>query len=1483
MGLVGNRIVQSRVWLDPKVKPEPNLNFEYTFPITVFDAVREDMLDPESITLTEVLERIRVAFENRQMLIPGLPANNLVTYAGVPGSVGSIQISQTIPWDPSKQRHDRIPTEKAVGEYMYKLGLIDHNGNIIDPEQRRYVWTDIIGRPNVYEDLGDNDDGFMTQRAVTEHINALKEEMKSLSGVTGDRFEDLINRVSTHIEDQDNPHNVTPGQIGAVQKEVFDAHLNADNPHGITPEMIGLGNVDNTSDEEKPISNATQAALDDLEKLIKSIQEDAMGGIDISGLRYFSNAKYDQDTGNLQLFYNNGTHINVYIPTNELVADIRYDEETKRIVFTRLSGSKRYLDLANLSDLVIKYNGSENATINITVDDIEGSEDKIIRATVNPKSITREMLSDDAITPDLIPDKSITGDKLFRGGRDHTILATMEAGENPRWSRVISAMLEDKLILEQHIDDQAVTTAKIKDLGITTEKLKDLSVTEEKIADGAVTNDKVADGSISGSKLAWNPEFIGTPSITVRPNEDDSSSRVPDTQWVRTLIDRTIIDRNHISDEAVGPSKLFRPTTHNNVLINLHPHTLPEWGKINHEMLESDVVDTDNVKNLTITHEKLADESILSRHLTKNLVSEYNLQEGSVTSDKIWTTHSPNMILGVHNPDEHPFYTKVNQEMMEQNSIGTLQIQDRSVTLSKLESVNASNRVLTVGVWNSEPKWSQINSKMIEDRAIQPNHLFTSKETNVVLGITDPDSDPVWMKLNGSVLEDSSIGENHIKDNSITEKKIAPDSINSDQIKENSILSKHLTDRAVEAKHLFTSDRTDMVLGVKEAGGDPVWSKITTDMIEDLSITPAKMYRSEQPYRVLGVRDPNVPPEYLRITGEFFEDGSITSSKLGEDIVLRGNPHLANHPSYGSNSYAIATTAWVRRLLQDSVDGIKGEIPENALLPGSPKIEVRPPANASDDEYNGNLIPDCQWVMDRIKEFYDKIIEMSPDIPEDIWGELIPEGKPGGAAWCGTCVLEEMEGIYVENTWDNNGADPDHEEPEDPWDAHCMMEQITAEIVQRIWDTDKISTDFDVDINWPNVSKLGSDGLLKIEVPDDYEGPKFSMLGGKLRATGSDDVVDRLELRDGKLVFIGTDELFNQVDLSNDIIDNEEESIIEKLKIDDDQLFMEERSSSTDRYPFFKVDPPVGNLLVELPNLYTGPSFSMKNGYLFAEGEESEIKKYDIIDSKVVVDVSYDKQECHCDIEEVTEDWVHEVWDDELTNGGGSGSGSCNGNCSGSVANGSITAIKIAMGAVTTAKLADRAVTGAKLFSSTEDDMVLGVKEAGGDPVYLKITRAMLDHSRIIDGSRLFSSYTPNQILAVVDSGSDPQWTKIRGEFIDDNTIENRHIVDESITGRKIKDRSIGANKLADEAMIYPVHLTDKSITEDKIDLEAVGTKHIKDGAITGDKIAKDIVIPAYPTVEAHTDYERRSLRNTILSPNPPKGGQNGDIWFRYV
>ena len=49
--------------------------------------------------------------------------------------------------------------------------------------------------------------------------------------------------------------------LGKLEKKADDHIANKSNPHGVTKAQVGLGNCDNTSDLNKPISNATQTAL----------------------------------------------------------------------------------------------------------------------------------------------------------------------------------------------------------------------------------------------------------------------------------------------------------------------------------------------------------------------------------------------------------------------------------------------------------------------------------------------------------------------------------------------------------------------------------------------------------------------------------------------------------------------------------------------------------------------------------------------------------------------------------------------------------------------------------------------------------------------------------------------------------------------------------------------------------------------------------------------------------------------------------------------------------------------------------------------------------------------------------------------------------------------------------------------------------------------------------------------------------------------
>lgn len=90
--------------------------------------------------------------------------------------------------------------------------------------------------------------------------------------------------LSSHVNNKTNPHSVTKSQVGlgnvdntsdtdkpvssqqavainAVEDQITLHKDNKSNPHAVTAAQIGLGNVDNTSDMDKPVSTAQAAAI----------------------------------------------------------------------------------------------------------------------------------------------------------------------------------------------------------------------------------------------------------------------------------------------------------------------------------------------------------------------------------------------------------------------------------------------------------------------------------------------------------------------------------------------------------------------------------------------------------------------------------------------------------------------------------------------------------------------------------------------------------------------------------------------------------------------------------------------------------------------------------------------------------------------------------------------------------------------------------------------------------------------------------------------------------------------------------------------------------------------------------------------------------------------------------------------------------------------------------------------------------------------
>lgn len=83
---------------------------------------------------------------------------------------------------------------------------------------------------------------------------------------------DTLNELAAALGDDASFSTTVTNSIAAKASQTdLDTHISdTNNPHIVTADQIGLGNVDNTSDADKPISTATRDALDDLSGDIQS-------------------------------------------------------------------------------------------------------------------------------------------------------------------------------------------------------------------------------------------------------------------------------------------------------------------------------------------------------------------------------------------------------------------------------------------------------------------------------------------------------------------------------------------------------------------------------------------------------------------------------------------------------------------------------------------------------------------------------------------------------------------------------------------------------------------------------------------------------------------------------------------------------------------------------------------------------------------------------------------------------------------------------------------------------------------------------------------------------------------------------------------------------------------------------------------------------------------------------------------------------------
>ena len=1377
--MISREIVQTRTYIDPKKPPEPALNYKNTYPITVYEAVKETW-EEGAKTLGQELFQIQNDLKNKQHIFPGKPSNYLMTYAGEPGAVGSIQLTSKIPWKTEDQSQERVPTEKAVGQYLLSIGVLDKYGNPLDT--KKYRWDDIIGRPIAYDELGTNDNGFITQRALTSILNSMTSSDELLKQTLKQQLEVLELKIDEHRNNDDNPHRVTPGQIGAVSRDVFFDHAeNYMNPHHVTKEQVGLDRVNNTSDDEKPVSQPVKDELQKLSNGIKSNSEKLE--------ETFVNATYSMELGKLSLYFRNGQKIMLNMPIHGLVMDIRYDKEKKELLLYKVNGE--ILRLSAL-DLFVRYNAKDTETISLKV--VTNDEHQYeISATILPNSITDKQIKEKGINNisladnsvdnhnlvdnsihsekykdrsihsnkiaikgirnENIDDRAVTSHKLFSSAIPNRILGVTKAGSSPIYLQANSDMIGEKAIQNKHMDDDSIAKDQLQDNAVVTSKLYDRSVTYPKLSVDAVHTENIQNDAVTSDKIARDLSLKGNPKLESHPSENDNDNSIVDSFWINRRIENFVFSDKNIPDRLIDGRMLFSAGSSNKVLLTKKANTNPEWDVITNLFIADDAIEERNIKDRSVTNTKIDDSAIRTNHILTGNITTDLIATSAITKEKIYTSEQEDMILASLAKDGHPEYTKLNLGMIPDGLLNGKKMGDHSIDLIKLETSPRADQVLTVRNAYGKPEWMKIRNQMIGDYEVDGRTLFTSTISNRVLGVAKANGLAEYLQINEHMIDLKQIKSHHLDNNSVISRHIVDEAIKNNHIAERCIEARHIMPRTITGGEIFTSPIPNRVLAITGIPySDVQYTQITSDMIEDQAVTRDKIFRSRNSYRVLGVTEATRPPEYLMITSDFIVDNSIIPEKLVNDFVLYG----------------------------------------------SPRITKSPPV----DSY-GEYIPDTKWVMDRIKE-----------------AALNPPASPPSAEFKLERRMIKGEHLFSSNEEGPRvlGVTAKGEDPE-----YLLVERDM--LAGRSVTSDKLGYD-----------------LLFMGTPSIQKRP-FASASDQY---GGGDLVPDCQW----------------------VLDAIRDENAFRLKYDDSHFLINSKGLALNIASIFATDSEISEMMKNLI------SSILPGGGGSGGGSSSPA---------VILPGAIHTE--HIDTRAVTPDKLFVSSDPNMVLGV-------------LQPNTSPSYLK-----VNSEMLGEGSVTLNKISPSNAENKILGVKNANEHPSYITINEDMIDPNSItsdliksraikerhlsdesVSLRTIVSSTEDNRILGVKEKGQHVSYVTINGNMVDEDTLTEKHFHGE-FDGRRIKKNTITNDRLVAGPVIDNEKLFDRSVSSRKIELKAITDELIADEALNPKKMREDIPLRRMTTIEADTKdtYQKRKLRNTIISEEAPHGGEPGDIWLRII
>ena len=185
------------------------------------------------------------------------------TKAGVMTAADKIKLDTTLP----KQISDEVAARTAADEAIRGELADDIAQEVLDRNAAIKVAKDAL-QASITKEVTDRTNADATlkttlEKAIADAKTELETADATLQGNITKEVNDRKGEI-TRIEKLITDEAATRAQADIDVNEKVDLHIaNKSNPHGVTKAQVGLGNVNNTSDADKPVSTAQATAIAD--------------------------------------------------------------------------------------------------------------------------------------------------------------------------------------------------------------------------------------------------------------------------------------------------------------------------------------------------------------------------------------------------------------------------------------------------------------------------------------------------------------------------------------------------------------------------------------------------------------------------------------------------------------------------------------------------------------------------------------------------------------------------------------------------------------------------------------------------------------------------------------------------------------------------------------------------------------------------------------------------------------------------------------------------------------------------------------------------------------------------------------------------------------------------------------------------------------------------------------------------------------------